>query len=102
MTHMIDGALPAPVRAADASARAAHGAHAPARPQSTAQAGDRLQLTGEAAGLQVLQRQLGAAPAGVDVARVNEVRAALADGSYRIDADRIAARMLASEAELIK
>lgn len=102
MTHPIEGALPAAVRAAEAATRPAPGTPAPLLSQPAARPGDRLQLTGEAAGLQVLQRELGAAPAGVDVARVNAVRAALADGSYRIDADRIAARMLASEAALIK
>ena len=47
-----------------------------------------------AAGLQALQRELGSAPAGLDVARVNEVRAAIADGSYRVDPQQIATRML--------
>ena len=45
-----------------------------------------------------MQRELGAP--GIDLARVNEVRAALADGSYRIDPQQIATRMLALESEL--
>ena len=53
-----------------------------------------MRLTGEAAGLQALQRELGSAPAGLDVARVNEIRAAIADGNYRVDPQQIATRML--------
>lgn len=63
---------------------------------------DSLRLTGEAAGLQALERSLGTAPAGIDAARVDQVRAALADGSYRIDAQEIASRMLAFEEALQK
>ena len=51
-------------------------------------------------GLQALQRELGASPAGIDMARVGEIRAALADGSYRIDPQQVASRMLALEGEL--
>ena len=49
----------------------------------------------EAAGLQALERKLGAEPAGIDQARVDQLRAAIADGSYTIDAQQIATRMLA-------
>ncbi|HUH91342.1 MAG TPA: flagellar biosynthesis anti-sigma factor FlgM [Lysobacter sp.] len=63
---------------------------------------DSMRLTGEAAGLQALERSLGAAPAGIDVTKVNAVRAALADGSYRIDPEQIATRMLAFEEALQK
>ena len=100
MTTKIDGAgppgrppaLPPPPAPAGRGGvvRAARGA---ARPPP-----DSVRLTGEAEGLQAMQRELGAP--GIDLARVNEVRAALADGSYRIDPQQIATRMLALESEL--
>ena len=39
-----------------------------------------------------------AGPDSVDNQRVEEIRRAIADGSYRIDADLVAERMLATEA----
>ena len=62
--------------------------------------GDSLRLTGEASGLQTLARELGSAPAGIDMAKVNAVRAAIADGSYQIDSAKIADRMLGLERDL--
>lgn len=102
MSSKIEGGPPPAVRAADlaatASARRAGGDRS--APVVAAAQSDSLRLTGDAAGLQALERELGAAPAGVDVARVNQVKAALADGSYRIDPQQIATRMLALESEL--
>lgn len=62
-------------------------------------AGDSLRLTGEATGLQAMQRELAARPA-VDEGRVQAVREALASGSYRIDAEAIASAMLEMDAQL--
>ena len=45
-------------------------------------------------------RELGTAPAGIDMARVNALKAAIADGSYAIDAPTIATRMLGLERQL--
>jgi len=45
-------------------------------------------------------RELGAAPAGIDMGRVNALKAAIAEGSYKIDAQAIAARMLDLDREL--
>jgi len=101
MSHKVDGTPPSTAiratgplggqvaRAGDARDKAVE---APA-------AGDSLRLTGEAAGLQALQRDLAARPA-VDEARVQEVREALASGTYRIDPEAIAAGMLALDAQL--
>jgi len=50
--------------------------------------------------LQALERELGEAPASFDTARVDAVRAAIADGSYRIDPQAIADRMLSLERDL--
>jgi len=60
---------------------------------------DSLYLTGEASGLQTLQRELVAAPA-IDEARVAAVREELASGAYKINPDKIAARMLELDAQL--
>jgi len=62
-------------------------------------ASDSLHLTDEAAGLQVLQRELAAAPA-IDRARVDAVREELASGNYRINPANIAQRMLALDGVL--
>lgn len=101
MTTKIDGLPPAarPAEAVATAATARAGANR-SEPIGASAATDNMRLTGEAAGLQVLERELGAAPAGIDVARVNQVRAALADGSYRIDPQEIANRLLALEREL--
>ncbi|RPE80888.1 flagellar biosynthesis anti-sigma factor FlgM [Vulcaniibacterium tengchongense] len=106
MTHKIDGALPPLARPADAAAGTAARARAGAEREqpvaAASAAGDQMRLTGDAAGLQALERELGAAPAGIDVAKVNGIRAALADGSYRVDPQAIAERMLALETDLAR
>lgn len=101
MTHKIDGGLPV-ARAADASlASATSRAGAPRNePVAATVETDSVRLTGEAAGLQALERQLGTEPAGIDMARVEAVRAAIADGSYRVDAQQIASKMLELEKQL--
>ena len=105
MNHKIQGLPPAMPRAVEA------GAGAPARglagadrsqPVEASPATDSMRLTGEAAGLQALQRELGSAPADIDMQKVEQVRAALADGSYRIDPQQVAERLLAFENELLK
>lgn len=94
MSQKIEGSLPPP--AVRSTTQVGNGAPAGAdrsAPVEAVRAGDSLRLTGEAAGLQNLQRELAAAPA-VDASRVAEVRQALESGSYRIDPARIADRML--------
>lgn len=94
MTHKIDGHSPV-ARAAEAAAAVTPRAGSERGvPVSATAAGDSLRLTGEAEGLLALERQLGAAPAGIDLARVDALRAAIADGSYQVDAQAIATRML--------
>jgi len=61
-------------------------------------ADDQLKLTDSALALQEAARPGDAA--AVDPQRVEQVRKALADGSYKIDAGRIADRMLAFEQQL--
>lgn len=101
MTTKIDGMPPA-ARLTDTAAPSASPRAGADRsePIGAVAPADSLRLTGEAAGLQALEREMGAAPAGIDAARVNQVRAALADGSYRIDPQEIANRLLVLEREL--
>lgn len=101
MSHKIDSPLPVarPPDAGNAAFTARAGGERSQPVTATAPA-DSVRLTGEAEGLQALERELGAAPAGIDVARVNAVRAAIADGSYRVDAQQIADRMLALDSAL--
>lgn len=95
MTHKIDGPSPA-ARAAEplATAAASRAGGERGAPVAATTAADSLRLTGEAEGLQALERQLGAAPAGIDAGRVEALRAAISDGSYQVDAQAIATRML--------
>ncbi len=105
MTHKIDGALPPGLRPVDTASSTSVQSRAGAdrgQPVAAAPAADQMRLTGDAAGLQALERELGAAPAGIDVAKVNSIRAAIADGSYRVDAQQIADRMLSLENALTK
>lgn len=97
MSIRIDGQTPS-TRAADAVAVA------PTRPGSVQDtpvsataAVDRVSLTGDAEGLKVMGRQLGAAPAGIDLVKVNALKAAIAEGRYPVDAQAIATRMLELE-----
>lgn len=104
MSNQINSGPPAAARAAEltpiSQARSRAGEDR-SDPVAATPATDNIRLTGEAAGLQVLERSLGA-PAGIDVARVNEVRAALADGSYQVDPQQIASRLLAFEDALLQ
>ncbi len=93
MTHKIDGPTPL-ARAAEAVATASRAGSGRDAAVAAVPAGDSVRLTGEAEGLQALGRELGAAPAGIDAARVEALRASIADGSYQVDAQAIATRML--------
>lgn len=99
MTQKIDGLPAAAVRGtAPALGQVARAGDARKAVEAPA-AADSLRLTGEATGLQALQRDLSTRPA-VDEARVQAVRDALASGSYRIDPEVIASRMLELDAQL--
>ncbi|MFC5569003.1 flagellar biosynthesis anti-sigma factor FlgM [Lysobacter yangpyeongensis] len=103
MTHKIEGASPA-VRPAETVATSAAQRAGAERAQSVSATGasESVRLTGEAESLQALERQLGSAPAGIDMARVNALRSAIADGTYRVDAEQIATRMLDFDRALTK
>jgi len=94
MSQKIEGSSPLPP--VHSTAQIGRGAAAGADrsgPVEAVQVGDSLRLTGEATGLQALQRELAAAPA-IDTARVEQVRQALESGNYKIDPANIADRML--------
>ena len=94
MSQKIEGSTPLPpVHSTAQVGRTAAPSADRSGPVEAVQAGDSLRLTGEATGLQALQRELSAAPA-IDSARVDQVRQALESGSYKIDPARIADRML--------
>lgn len=105
MTHKIDGAMSPALRQLEAtnstSAQSRAGADR-GQPVGATSASDQMRLTGDAANLQALERELGAAPAGIDVAKVNAIRASLADGTYKVDAQAVADRMLSLENALSK
>ena len=65
---------------------------------ATPRNGDQLKLTDSAQALQMAARQQDASP--VDTKRVEQLRRALADGSYKIHASRIADRMIAMDHQL--
>lgn len=99
MTQKIDGLPAAAVRGtAPAPSQVARAGDARKAVEAPA-AVDSLRLTGEATGLQALQRDLSTRPA-VDETRVQAVREALASGSYRIDPEAIASRMLELDSQL--
>lgn len=60
--------------------------------------GDQLKLTDSAQALQMAALQKDSSP--IDTQRVEQLRRALADGSYQIDAGRIADRMIAMDQQL--
>lgn len=101
MTTKIDGALPTP-RPADPQpmATVAPRTGADKAEPVAALADDSMRLTGDAADLRALQKELSAKPAGIDVARVNALRDAISDGSYKINPNEIASRLVALERAL--
>ncbi|MDB5967600.1 MAG: Anti-sigma-28 factor FlgM family protein [Hydrocarboniphaga sp.] len=60
---------------------------------------DTVQITGDAMKMQNLEKSL-ASSRSFDAERVAAVRQAMADGSYKIDPERIASRLMASDAQL--
>lgn len=71
---------------------------APNASATSANGVDQLKLTDSARALQEASRQGDTSQ--IDSSRVEQVRHALADGSYKIDAGRIADRMLAMDKQL--
>lgn len=98
MSQKIDGgiAAAAQMRSIAVNTRVAPAGESKAQ---AVQAADSVRLTGEATQLQAMQRELSNASA-IDPARVQSVRQALENGSYRINPDAIASRMLDLDRQL--
>lgn len=79
--------------AVNSSGNAGSNASAPDTNNSSA---DTVQLSAQAQELSRIQSDLQSAP-DVDEARVSEIRDSITDGSYTVDANRLAARILADE-----
>lgn len=100
MSQKIEGTPPAAVRSTGpVGGRVAPAGADRSRPVEASTGGDSLRLTGEAASLQAVQRELSTAPA-IDQARVQAVREALQAGTYQINAEAIADGMLGLEDQL--
>ncbi|MCF7750678.1 flagellar biosynthesis anti-sigma factor FlgM [Bacillus subtilis subsp. subtilis] len=98
MSQKIDGNLQATahLRSVALGNKPAASTDAPTRP---VEAADSLRLTGEATSLQAMQRELSTAPA-IDAGRVQAVRESLQNGTYKINPDAIASRMLELDQQL--
>ncbi len=65
------------------------------KPVAAVQPVDNLRLTGQAMDIKAMARSLASAPPPLDIAKVNALRDAIAQGSYTADAHRIANSLLA-------
>lgn len=100
MSQKIDGGISPSAHLRNLAAASKVGTPGESRTQAV-EAVDSLRLTGEATGLQAMQRELSVAPA-VDAARVAQVREALQNGSYRINPEAIADRMIALDQQIFE
>lgn len=76
------------------------GAHGDAQKTgAVAQAGDSVTLTNSARTLQKLGEAIAAAPV-VDSSRVEAVKSRIAQNTYKVDALKVAAKLLAADGEL--
>jgi len=93
----VDGALHRLTQPRSDASPAHPGARAAAEPPRDS--GDLLDLTGRARTLKALEQDLAGVPE-VDAARVRELKQAVDAGHYRMDAERVAEKLLALDREL--
>ncbi|CRI55994.1 negative regulator of flagellin synthesis FlgM [Pseudomonas sp. TE6288] len=86
------------VRGNTASGNAAKAGEANEAPKHTGASGETVHLSPEAQQLQKISDKLRDQPT-VNSARVAELKQAIADGSYKVDADRVASKLLDFEAQ---
>jgi len=99
MSQKIDGNLQVPQALRSVTTPATKPGVSGDAPTRPVEATDSLRLTGEATNLQALERELSTAPA-IDTQRVAAVRESLQNGSYKINPDAIASRMLELDQQL--
>lgn len=101
MASKIDNSTPVPSPAGLTAGRPVNRAgNDSSEPVSAPTASDRLQLSGEAAGMIAAQRELAGTPPAMDKAKIDALRADISAGTYRIDPEEIAARLIALERKL--
>ncbi len=94
---LVDGAIPRlNDRRADSPGRSAGN---PRAAQDAGPSSDLLDLTGQAQTLKALEQDLAKTPE-FDAAKVAELREAIASGSYKVDSQRIAEKLLDLEGKL--
>ena len=97
MSQKIEGTPPAAVRTTGpVGGRVAPAGAERSRPVEASAGGDSLRLTGEAASLQAMQRELSNAPA-INEARVQAVREALQAGTYKVEKDKLTVKIKLGE-----
>ena len=101
VSNKIDGLSPAPPRGVGETRAAPRRAGADDRPVGAVAGGDTVKLTGHAEQLRELERHIAGLPVA-DAQRVQDVRQALTDGSYRVDPAAIAAKLLQVERSYAK
>lgn len=100
MTVDLNGIGPGQVnsKAGNTAGKTAPKPQQPAAEQAKTQSArpDNVNLSSQARDLKKLETQLDSYPE-VDDARVDQIRTALADGSYKVDADQLAQKLLDSD-----
>lgn len=71
-----------------------------AAPSASPAGSDSLKLSGEAAGLISAQREISAGAPSMDQAKIDALRSAISAGTYRINPQEIASRLIALERKL--
>ncbi len=72
----------------------------PASDAAAASHGDRVQLSALSSHMLAIEKGFAETPI-VDAARVNEIKQAIANGHFKVDADKVADRLLKTVQELI-
>jgi negative regulator of flagellin synthesis FlgM len=99
--NKINGLETKPARIAAAPAVARRGGEAPAPSGAPTDSGTDVHLTGAARGLAAIEQSLRAQPA-IDETRVAAVKERLASGSYEVDPQRVADKLLRLDSDLTR